>query len=116
MAPDGRRDFKVPSTPKIGSEAASSGITALDQALRRSCASVAALTRCSRESPEPLSSTSSGASMRFARSQSRTRRSLAAVSPGIPRSAESARKTWRAMTLLEYLFMSRSTFASGSDS
>lgn len=109
--------LKVPSTAKSDSDETSSGITGPAHAARIVAASVPAEMRSARESPEPFWSTISGAGMPFAESQSRTTRALAAASPGTPAfSAESARKICCAMTLLEYLFTSRTMAARGSDS
>ena len=110
-------DLKVPSTAKSESDETSSGITGLAHAARRSAASDSAEMRSLRESPAPFSITRPGVAMPFAESHSRTMRSLAAASPGAPVfCAERVRKSCRAITLLEYLLMSRTSAASGSDS
>jgi hypothetical protein len=92
-------------------------MTGLAHAARSRAATVAAAARSVRESPAPFSIESSGASIARRFSQSATTRALSFASPPAPLgSADSARKMCRAITLLEYLLVSRTRFASGSDS
>ncbi len=78
---------------------------------------LAAEMRASRESPEPLAMTSSGNSRPRVLSQPTIVSSPAAEVAGVPFiSAAIASTSDRAIMLLEYLFVTRTISASGSDS
>ena len=111
----------VPSSPSSGIDDTNSGMTLERHAASSICARVLALMRSLRDSPEPLSSTNSGAKIFFLASHSLTRSEERLALPGslmapTQASDESVRNNCRAMTLLENLLISRTTSARGGDS
>ena len=111
-----RERFSVPSRPLTGSDAISSGMTGLAQAASNNRLSNCALVRESRESPEPLSSTSAAAAgPSRAPAHCRTTSRAASGVPAPRRVAPSVRKSCCAITLLLYLLMSRTTSASAGE-
>ena len=93
-----------------------SGITVLAQALCSNSASASALTRDSRDRPDPVSITMSTArSPSFAVNQARTASRAASAVPAPLICRPSVRNSCCAITLLLYLLMSRTTSASGGD-
>src|SRR5882762_3750529 len=111
-----RRLRMVPSSAASGSEASYSGINGLFQAATRSSPSWRGDIRVVRESPAPLSIRISGNDIPRLASQSLTARSDFSSVAGPPSCAPSVRKTFRAMTLLLNLLMSRMLSASAADS
>ena len=102
--------------PATGSELISSGITGLAQADCSSLPRVRALSRPSRDRPEPLTITLAAAALP-ARPRSHWRSTSRAAS-GVPAPrwvAPSVRKSCCAMTLLLSLLMSRTTSGSGGE-
>src|SRR5207253_733845 len=96
---------------------ASSGVPARRHAGRRRTPRCCALMRSRRGSPDPFSSTTSGASMFCAVSHWRMTRAASSARAGGPASSPPmVRNSCRAITLFEYLLMSRTISASGSDS
>ena len=107
----------VPSTPTSGSELKNSGISGLAHACASSRARLAGAMRSSRDRPEPFSSTSSGmASVRLVSQSASARLARSGVPGWRAASLPSVRKSWRVITLLLYLLISRITSASGADS
>ena len=77
----------------------------------------AAVTRSRRDSPDPFSSTSPGIAIRFSLSHfCTTSAASAGVAGGGCFAVASVRKIWRAITLFESLFTSRTMSYSGADS
>src|SRR5258708_522063 len=109
-----RRLRMVPSTAASGSEAMYSGINGLFQAATRSSPSWRGDIRVVRESPAPLSIRISGNDIPRLASQSLTARSDFSSVAGFPSCAPTFRKTFRAMTLLLDLLVSRILVASAA--
>ena len=110
-----RRRFIVPSMPTMGMLETNSAIAGWRQASSSRRFMLSALMRSTRDRPEPLSITSSGKARPRPSSQAPMRRRARSAVAG-PLSLPSVRKTWRAITLLLHLLMSRTASASGADS
>ena len=115
-----RRRRAVPSRPATGNATMNSGIHGRCQAASSRLPRLSARMRSLRDSPEPFSITSPVLSMPAAASVALAARAPAATMSsalsGCALTWPRVASNWRAITLLDHLFMSRTTSASGADS